>query len=96
MIFKEKLFSDKIKKIDFVISGVSGYSALDFNVKLLKISKKLLIANKETIICGGEFFLKEAKRLKCEIIPIDSEHFCMDFFLKLSKKNQFQNLQKVY
>lgn len=84
----DNLFKNK-KKIDYVISGVSGYEALEFNFKLLKISKNLLIANKETIICGGKFFLKKAKNNNCKIIPIDSEHHCIDLFLNTfdCKKN---------
>jgi len=83
------------KKIDYVISGASGYDALDVNFKLLRISKKLLIANKETLICGGNLFLKEAKKKNCEIVPIDSEHYCINFFLKKMniKKNE---IKKIY
>lgn len=86
-------FLKKTKKIDYVISAVSGYSALDINFKLLKKTKKLLIANKETIICGGKVFLKVAKKYKCKIIPIDSEHFCINFFLDNFKK---KNIRKFY
>ena len=35
-------------------------------LNLIKISKNLLIANKETIICGGKVFLDLAKKYKCE------------------------------
>jgi len=83
------------KKIDYVISGASGYEALDINFQLLKISKKLLIANKETIICGGNLFLAEAKRKKCEIIPIDSEHYCVNFFIKKMNFNK-EEIKKIY
>lgn len=85
----DALKSDQ-KKIDFVISGISGYDLISINLKLLKISKKLLIANKETIICGGKFFLNYAKKNKCQIIPIDFEHYCLDFFLK-----NFKNINKI-
>jgi len=78
----------KKKKIDFIISGLGGYESININFELLKICKNLLIANKETIICGGEIFLKNAKKNKCNIVPIDSEHHCIDFFYKnfLKKK----------
>jgi 1-deoxy-D-xylulose-5-phosphate reductoisomerase len=82
------------KKIDFVISGVSGYEAIKLNFKLLQISRNLLIANKETIICGNKLFLNAAKKNKCKILPIDSEHYCIDYFLKsFSQKNQ---INKIY
>lgn len=84
-------FIKKKTKIDYVISGLSGFDALDYNFELLKISKNLLIANKETIICGGEIFLKYAKKYNCNIVPIDSEHHCIDFFLKNFKSNNLIN-----
>ena len=84
------------KKIDYVISGFSGYEAIQLNLKLLKISKNLLIANKETIICGGEFFLREAKKNKCNIIPIDSEHHCVDFFLDNFNNLNYKNIDTFY
>lgn len=73
--------SSNQKKIDYIISGVSSYDAISVNSKLIKIAKNLLIANKETIICGGSFFLNAAKKNNCKVIPIDSEHYCLDFFL---------------
>ena len=93
IILEKDLFKVN-KKIDYVISGVSGYESLYLNLKLLKISKNLLIANKETIICGGEIFLKKAKQFNCKIIPIDSEHHCIDFFLKNLKNKKY--LKKIY
>lgn len=78
------------KKIDYVISGVSGYESLNLNFKLLKISKNLLIANKETIICGGDIFLNQAKKSKCKIIPIDSEHHCLNLFF-----DSFKDVTKI-
>ena len=92
-IFIDNLFKNK-KKIDYVITGVSGYEALEFNFNLLKISKNLLIANKETIICGGKFFLNKAKNNNCKIIPIDSEHHCIDLFLNTFDRKK--NIRGVY
>ena len=93
-ITKDFFLKKNVKKIDYVISGVSGYEAINLNFNLLKISKKLLIANKETIICGGNVFLKRAKQNKCEILPIDSEHHCIDFFLK--NFDLKKNIKKIY
>ena len=83
----------KKKKIDFIISGLGGYEAININFDLLKVCKNLLIANKETIICGGEIFLKNAKKNKCNVVPIDSEHHCIDFFYKnFFKKKEIKEI----
>lgn len=82
------------KKIDYVISGIAGFDALNINLRLLKISKNLLIANKETIICGGNIFIDLAQKNNCEIIPIDSEHYCINYFIKNFKKES--QIDKIY
>ena len=87
-------FKDK-KKIDYIISGVSGFESIKINFKLLKLCKNLLIANKETIICGGDVFLNNAKKNKCNILPIDSEHHCIDFFLKNFKFKK-EDIKTIY
>ena len=94
LITKDFFLKKNIKKIDYVISGASGYDAININFELIKIAKKLLVANKETIVCGGKVFLDLAKKNKCEIIPIDSEHHCIDFFLK--SFNLKKNIKKIY
>lgn len=93
-ITKDIFLNKYLKKIDYVISGVSGYDAININFDLTKVSKKLLIANKETIVCGGKIFFNVAKKNKCEIIPIDSEHHCIDFFLK--SFNLKKRIKKIY
>ena len=94
IILEKELFRKK-KKIDFVITGISGYEAIEFNFKLLKISKNLLIANKETIICGGDIFINEAKKNNCNLIPIDSEHFCIYDFLKSTYKKKYNEIHSI-
>ena len=94
--FKKKKFKKKIKffnnlkdfekniktKFDKVVLGISSIEGLDYAFSFIKYSKELLLANKETIVCGGKLFLKKALNYNCKIIPIDSEHFCLMNILK--------------
>jgi len=80
----ERIFLKK-KKFDKVILCVSSYSGLKYAFSAIKFSKELLIANKESIICGGHIFLKEAKKHNCKITSIDSEHYCLSEILKNEK-----------
>lgn len=96
IMLEKDLFCKNRKKIDYVISGVSGYEAIQFNFKLLKIAKNLLIANKETIICGGRIFLNHAKKNNCNLIPIDSEHYCIHYFFKHFQKINEKKIKKIY
>jgi len=72
-------------KFDKVIVGIPSIDGLDYCFSFLKYSKELLIANKESLICGAEILLKKAKRNKCKIFSIDSEHYCLSEILKNEK-----------
>ena len=58
-----------------------------------EFSKKLLIANKESIICGWNLIKGIAKKNKTKIIPVDSEHFSI---YKLIKQHNIDEIKKVY
>ena len=85
---------DKIfkKKIDYVMSSISGINGLEPTIKVIKFTKKIAIANKESIICGWNLIQAQLKKNKTEFIPVDSEHFSIWYGLKNFKKN---NLEKV-
>ena len=81
------------KKIDISISAIPGIVGLKPTISILKFSKKLLIANKESIICGWNLIEDKAKKYKTKIIPIDSEHFSI---LKLIENHNIAEIKKIY
>ena len=60
---------------------------------IIKYSKKIAIANKESIICGWELIKKNLKKFKSEFIPVDSEHFSIWSLIEKAKNN---NIEKIY
>ncbi len=97
-IFKKTLILNdfnfkKIKKSDLTISAIPGISGLQPTLNIIKVSKKILIANKESIICGWDLIKKNAKKFKTSIIPIDSEHFSL---LQLLKSHNLKEIKKIY
>ena len=81
------------KKIDISISAIPGIVGLKPTISILKFSKKLLIANKESIICGWNLIEDKAKKYKTKIIPIDSEHYSI---LKLIENHNIAEIKKIY
>ena len=63
------------KKIDYVISAISGLAGLKPTIDIIKFTKKIAIANKESIICGWNLIEKELNKNNTKFIPVDSEHF---------------------
>ena len=94
-VFNDFTQLDKIfkKKIDYIMSSISGIDGLYPTLKAIKFTKKIAIANKESIICGWNLIENELKKNKTEFIPVDSEHFSIWYGLKNLKKNE---LEKVF
>tara|TARA_B100001063_G_scaffold86274_1_gene80233 strand:+ start:156 stop:1316 length:1161 start_codon:yes stop_codon:yes gene_type:complete len=63
------------KKIDYTMSSITGLDGLKPTLNIIKHTKTIAIANKESIICGWNLILKEIKKNKVNFIPVDSEHF---------------------
>ena len=64
-----------LNKSNITIAAISGIEGLLPTIELIKKSQKVLIANKESIICGWNLIKKTAKKYNTRIVPIDSEHF---------------------
>ena len=87
-------FDEKInKKSDITITAIPGIAGLKPTITMIKISKKMLIANKESIICGWSLLKREAFKNKTQIIPIDSEHFSI---FKLLENHSLKEVKKIY
>jgi 1-deoxy-D-xylulose-5-phosphate reductoisomerase len=86
----QKIFK---KKIDYTMSSISGIQGLKPTIEIVKFTKKIAIANKESIICGWDLIQKELKKNKTEFIPVDSEHFSIWYALKDIDKKL---IEKVY
>ncbi len=82
------LFNKKFNsKIDLTISAISGLDGLKPTLDIIQFSKKIAIANKESIICAWNLIQKKIKKYKSEFIPIDSEHFSIRELLNEKKNN---------
>ena len=81
------------KKIDYTMSSISGLSGLNPTLNIIKYTKSIAIANKESIICGWNILNSELKKNKTKFIPVDSEHFSIDYALK---NNLVSNVKSIY
>ena len=87
-------FDFKIKKkIDISITAIPGIDGLKPTISAINFSKKVLVANKESIICGWDLIKKKIYKNKTEIIPIDSEHFSI---FNLIKKISLNDINRIY
>lgn len=60
--------------IDSVIAAMVGFAGLSPTIHAIKARKKILLANKETLVVAGELICQLAGENNVPILPIDSEH----------------------
>ena len=87
------LESANLNKSDITISAIPGIAGLKPTLSIIKLTKKLLIANKEAIICGWNLIKNKAATNKVKIIPVDSEHFSI---MKLIENYKLNDIKKIY
>lgn len=59
---------------DTVVAAIVGAAGLDSTLAAASAGKRLLLANKESLVLAGELLMTTAHRAGATIIPIDSEH----------------------
>ena len=82
----------KKNKIDITVAAIPGIAGLAPTIKMISSSKKMLLANKEAIICGWDLIKKNSIKNKTIIIPIDSEHYSIIHLLKNHKINEIKKI----
>ena len=85
----KKIFS---RKVDYVMSSISGFKGLQPTIDIIKYTKLIAIANKESIICGWTLINKELKKNKTKFIPVDSEHFSIWSLAR----DRYEDIDEVY
>ena len=88
----DKIF-DKNNKIDYSMCAISGFQGLKPTLDIIKFTKTIAIANKESIICGWNLIKKNLRKYKTYFIPVDSEHFSI---WSLLDNNKTKNFEKIY
>ena len=79
--------------VDVIVCAISGFAGLKATHIAVSSGKKILLANKESIVSGGDLILPIAKENKSEIIPIDSEHNAI--FQCLSGERTTDDVKKI-
>ena len=85
----EKIFKSKA---DYIMSAISGIDGLEPTFRSIKHTKKIAIANKESLICAWNLLSKELKKNNTKFIPVDSEHFSIWSVLKNTNNKKIDQI----
>lgn len=62
------------EEVDYVMAAIVGAAGLQPTLAAARAGKRVLLANKETLVMSGQLFIDEVIKNKAELLPIDSEH----------------------
>ncbi len=82
------IFSD----CDVAFIAAGGFAGLSYTLRAVRAGKKVALANKESLVCGGELVMREAEKYGAEIVPVDSEHSALFQALSCRRDTPFSRL----
>lgn len=83
----------RLKLVDVIVVAMHGSAALKPFLTAVRAGKTVAPANKEAIVSAGEILMREARRHKATIVPIDSEQSAI--FQCLAGQDR-EHLRKIY
>lgn len=81
-----------IKEVNIVLNSAVGISGLKPTIEFIKAKKDVALANKESLVTGGELVMKLAEEYGVKIIPVDSEHSAIWQLLVGNPNNKIERI----
>jgi len=81
----------KIKN-DLFISAIVGAAGMLPTMAAINAKSNIALANKESLVCAGEFLMSAAKKNKVKILPVDSEH---NAIFQIFENDNLENIDDI-
>jgi 1-deoxy-D-xylulose-5-phosphate reductoisomerase len=72
--YGEKATEEAIAYGEVAFVAATGFAGLKYSLKAVELKKDIALANKETLVCGGELVMNKVKGAGIDLMPVDSEH----------------------
>ncbi len=72
--------------------AATGFAGLQYSLKAIELKKDIALANKETLVCGGELVMNKIKGAGVRLMPVDSEHSALWQALSFRADTPFKRL----
>ncbi|MBR2023641.1 MAG: 1-deoxy-D-xylulose-5-phosphate reductoisomerase [Clostridia bacterium] len=83
---------DAIGYGDVAFVAATGFAGLAYSLKAIELKKNIALANKETLVCGGELVMRKLQEAGLCIMPVDSEHSALWQALSFRTDAEFDKL----
>ena len=90
--YGEKAAEDAIAYGDVAFVAATGFAGLKYSLKAAELKKPIALANKETLVCGGELVMGKIKGAGIDLMPVDSEHSALWQALHFNANAPFRRL----
>ncbi len=77
---------------DIAFIAATGFAGLAYSLKAVEYQKDIALANKETLVCGGELVMNKIKGAGTRLMPVDSEHSALWQALSFRTDTPFSRL----
>lgn len=79
-------------EVDFVLSAIVGVAGMEATYEAVRARKGIGLANKETLVAGGDLVMRAARENGVELIPVDSEHNGAHQCLRAGRRHEVTRL----
>ncbi len=79
-------------QVDVVVLAISGIAALKPLLSALRAGKRVAIANKESLVCGGDLVREALRQGEGELLPVDSEQSAIFQCLQNGRRDEVEKL----
>ena len=77
---------------DTAFVAATGFAGLKYSLKAVELHKDIALANKETLVCGGELVMGKVQKAGVDLMPVDSEHSALWQALNFRPNAPFRRL----
>ena len=88
----EEYIKEAISYGEIAFISASGFAGLKYSLEAIAQNKPIALANKETLVCGGELVMSKIHKEGIPLMPVDSEHSALWQALSFKKETPFKKL----
>ena len=81
-----------LPEVQIVMAAIVGAAGLPSSIAAARAGKRILLANKESLVMSGHLFMDEVRQHGAELLPIDSEHNAIFQCMPINYKDGLSNV----